>query len=157
MASGPVYSDIEQGCEVPIADSVTIVPTDGSPWTDKPNFRGGPQNGLTTQTGYTCQPSKGGTSSTTDAAWLAQSIVQPGWTSGYANTGVAGWVCNNAQNNSEAEGWFFYSQMTTPYTLTAISECPDSETVDGGFTPEGVLGSTAITNDMLANTHQKHF
>jgi hypothetical protein len=74
----------------------------------------------------------------------------------YPQTSIAGWVCNNALNNSEAEAWLFYQPMASPYALTAISQCPDSETVDGGYTPQGVLGSTAITNDMLANTYDKH-
>jgi len=157
LSSGPVYSDLEQGCEVPGANSVTIVPTDGTPWTDTLNFRGGPQNGITTETGYTCRPSKGNTSTTANAAWLAQSTIQPGWTSAYPNTNVSGWVCNNAQNNSEAEAWLFFSQITSPFSLTAVSGCPDSETVDGGYTPQGVLGSTAITDDMLAQTFKRHF
>ena len=156
LSSGPVYSDIEQGCEVPGANSVNIVPTDGAPWSDTLNFRGGPQNGLTTQTGYTCQPSKGNTSTTANASWLAQSMIQPGWISSYPDTNVSGWVCNNAENNSEAEAWLFFSQMTSPFSLTAISGCPDSETVDGGYTPQGVLGSTAITNDMLEQTFPRH-
>lgn len=156
VASGPVYADIDQGCEVPEAGSVTIIPTDGTPWSDTLNFRQGQQNGVSTETGYTCQPSKGSTSGTTDAAWLAQSIVQPGWINAYTQTSVAGWVCNNSLNNSEAEAWLFFEGLTTPYALTAISQCPDSETVDNGYTPQGVLGSTAITNDMIANTYDKH-
>ena len=157
LSSGPVYSDIEQGCEVPGDNSVNIVPTDGTPWSDTLNFRGGPQNGVTTETGYACQPSKGNTSTTANAAWLTQSMIQPGWVSSYPNTNVSGWVCNNAQNNSEAEGWLFFSQMTSSFSLTAISGCTDSETVEGGYTPQGVLGSTAITNDMLGQTFQRHF
>ena len=156
LASGPVYSDIEQGCEVPGANSLTIVPTDGTPWADTINFRGGTQNGLTTETGYTCRPSTGNTSTTANAAWLAQSTIQPGWTSSYPNTNVSGWVCNNAQNNSEAEAWLFFSQLTSPFLLTAVTGCTDSETVDGGYTPQGVLGSTAITNDMLAQCFKRH-
>ncbi|HEY1656959.1 MAG TPA: Ig-like domain-containing protein [Candidatus Sulfotelmatobacter sp.] len=156
VSSGPVYSDIEQGCEVPEAQAVTIVPTDGSPWTDTPKFRQGQQNGMTTQTGYTCQPTQGTTTQTEDAAWLAQSIVQPGWVNNYPQTSVAGWVCNNALNNSEAEAWLFFQPMASPYALTAISACPDAETVGNGYTPQGVLGSTAITNDMIANTYDKH-
>lgn len=156
LASGPVYSNIEQGCEVPDAGSVTIVPTDGTPWVDGLSYGGGTQNGITTETGYTCQPTSGTTSSTADAAWLAQSIVQPGWTSSFPETNISGWVCNNAGNNSEAEAWLFFSGLTTPYALTAISECANSETVDGGYTPQGVLGSTAITNDMIAQTYDRH-
>jgi hypothetical protein len=156
LSSGPVYSDIEQGCESPDANSVTIVPTDGTAWSDTLNYRGGPQNGLTTETGYTCRPATGNTSSTANSSWLAQSVVQTGWTSSYPNTNVSGWVCNNAQNNSEAEAWLFFSQMTSPFTLTAISGCTDSETVDGGYTPQGVLGSTAIIDDMLAETYKRH-
>jgi hypothetical protein len=156
VASGPVYSDIEQGCEVPGANSLTIVPTDGSPWADTINFRGGPQNGLTTETGYACRPTTGNTSTAANASWLAQSTIQPGWTSSYPNTNVSGWVCNNAQNNSEAEAWVFFSQLTSPFSLTAVTGCTDSETVDGGYTPQGVLGSTAITDDMLAQCFQRH-
>jgi hypothetical protein len=157
LASGPVYSDIEQGCEVPGANSVTIVPTDGTSWTDTINFRGGPQNGLTTETGYTCRPSTGNTSTTANAAWLTQSTIQPGWTSSYPDTNISGWVCNNAQNNSEAEAWLFFSQLNSSFSLTAISGCTDSETVDGGYPPQNVLGSTAITSDMLAQTYKRHF
>ncbi len=156
LASGPPYSDIEQGCEVPDVPAVTIIPTDGAPWTDAMNYRGGPQNGITTESGYTCRPSKGTTSAEANAAWFSQSIIQPGWTSSYPDTSVSGWVCNNAINNSESEGWLFFSQLITPYSLTAISGCLSSETVDNGTTPEGILGSTAISNDMITKTVKRH-
>ncbi|MGA8765104.1 MAG: Ig-like domain-containing protein, partial [Candidatus Sulfotelmatobacter sp.] len=157
LASGPPYSDIEQGCEKPNGSSVTIIPTDGTSWVDAINFRGGPQNGVTTETGYTCQPSKGNTTQEANTAWLAQSIVQPGWTFSYPQTSVAGWVCNNALNNSEAEGYLFYSQLNSPYSLTAISGCVGTEIVDSGYTPEGVLGSTAVSNDLITQCFKKHF
>ena len=154
--SGPVYSDIEQGCEVPDANPVTIIPTDGAPWTDTLYYRAGAQNTNTTETGYTCQPTKGNTTAAANTAWLAQSAIQPGWISSYPNTHLAGWVCNNAQNNSAGEAWLFFSQIASPFSLTAISGCAGSEGVDSGTTPEGVLGSAAITNDTLAQTYSRH-
>jgi hypothetical protein len=156
LASGPVYSDIEQGCEVPLAPPVTIIPTDGTPWLDVMSYRGGPQNGVSTQTGYTCQPSKGSTSEAADASWLSQSIVQTGATLSYPNTNVSGWLCNNGLNNSSGEAWLFYSQMTSPYSLTSLTGCTSAESVDEGLTPEGLTGTTAIINDMVTKGVKRH-
>lgn len=106
LISGPGMSNLDDGCEVPSAGVVTIVPTNGASWQDSPTYSG-QQGMLTAITGYSCLPKKGTTSQQADAAWGAQSVVQTGGNYNYA-TKLSGWVCNNALNNSEAQAYLFF-------------------------------------------------
>ena len=174
LISGPVFSDIEKGCEVPNASSVTVCANgqfgcNGKPWQDSPTYLD--QDALAVGS-WTGQPTCAGTKRTNSQAntdWKQMSIVDgtsnPSFS--YPNTAMAGWLCSSdakEQNNSAAEGQFFYSQITNSrqtagFSVTRIDQCNNTEGVEQGFTPQGVLGLTAVTNDMVnscANKHKKH-
>jgi hypothetical protein len=164
LLSGPVFSDIEKGCEVPNAPVMTVCPPgeygcNGASWPDSPAYVGAGIAAVASWTGdSSCNGSKR-TKPDSNAEWKAMSIVDgtnnPSFN--YPNTGMAGWLCSNddrVQNNSASQGDLFYQQFTSSfqtagYSVTRIDECEGDEGVDQGFTPQGVLGQTAVTEDMV--------
>jgi hypothetical protein len=65
---------------------------------------------------------------------------------------IAGFVCNNGQNNSSAQAQIFYNALSnTSYTLTAITNCSGAEGVEQGTTPQGTSGTLAIEQDIDAH------
>jgi len=149
MASGPVFSNIELGCEYPQAGAVTILPTNGAPWTDFPYFAIGIPTLLTTYTGYACEP-KQGSSDKANQAWLNQSINAPGALTAFPNTYLSMWLCETAQqtNNSAAQGYLWISTVTTPWQLTAMTGCAGDENPEKATTPQGLDGFDAIKADL---------
>lgn len=166
LTSGPVFGDIAQGCVVPDAPNVTVVPTNGASWSVHPSYGSGTGSGMGTWTGdSSCQ----GPSPTTCASyvgWKDQSIVSgdstfmgcvttgPSASFLYPQTALSGWLCNNNVNNSASEGYFFYQNFTSTsqtahFALTAISQCPGAEDIWNGVTPQGTSGLTASAHDML--------
>ena len=163
LISGPVMSDIKQGCQIPAAPSITVCPAGqlgcqlggGPSWTLPPTYvpNGSEYVGAWTND-LTCTSSYG-TSPTSNADWLAQSIVDQGTgatpTFNYPNTGMTGWLCRSLENqrsncsgsnykydlcpnNSSTQGEIFYDQITSPsqtahYNVYAVDNC---------FGPEGV-------------------
>lgn len=149
MTSGPVFSNVEMGCEVPKAGEVTIVPTDGEPWTDFPYFAVGIPALLSTYTGYACEP-KQGSSTKANQAWLNQSINAPGALTSFPTTYLSLWLCATAQtvNNSSAQGYLWASTITTPWQLTAMTGCSGDENPEQALTPQGETGFDAIKADL---------
>ena len=154
LLSGPVFSNITDGCKAPNSTpTVRVVPTNGQPWSDPiAYFTEAPA--LTVWTGNQCLPTFGSTAAQNEA-WDDQSMEQPGATVSFPNTNLSGWVCNNGINPSAGQSYLFFSQVGTPYSLTAITNCSGAEGVTSGFTPQGVLGQTAIQNDMVKQCVQK--
>jgi hypothetical protein len=171
LLSGPVFGDIEQGCMVPNAPVSTVCPPgqygcDGAPWPDSPSYVGGNIHAIDEWTEEaTCNDGQ----TTTKAAnlrWKAMSIVDgtenPSFS--YPQTAMAGWLCSNVdtqQNNSAAQGEFFFdqftsSQQTAGYSLTRIDNCNGAEGVNDGTTPQGVQGLTAISLDMVSACFGRH-
>jgi hypothetical protein len=150
MTSGPVYSDLSQGCETPKANWVTVTPTNGSPWTSALNYNVGVPILMTTFTGQTCEP-KSDTSQTEETNWLDQSILAPGAQLFYS-TYLYVQLCSNAPqpNNSSGQAYLWLSQVTSPWSLTAISGCSGSEGTATGFTPQGETGADALLGDLEA-------
>ena len=108
LLSGPVFSDIAQGCMVPQAPPVTgCAPGQfgcvGAPWLDKPQYVAAIQPLVGILTGHKCQ-SKTPTSLQDNATWKAMSIVDgttaPSFV--YPKTAMAGWLCSNASCNAVA-------------------------------------------------------
>ncbi len=155
LSVGPVFSDITQGCEVPKADKITILPTDGDRFEDDPQYVGGEISSLTRWTGQQCLP-PGPTSQTTNSSWTAQSVVQDSANLSYPNTTISGWVCDNGLNPSAAQAYLFFSQVTSSWDLTRLSKCTGAEGIETGVTPQGVLAETAIANDMLTQCVNRH-
>ena len=155
LLSGPVFSDIADGCRVPNSTpTVRVVPTNGQPWSD-PIAYVTEASGLSVWTGNQCLP-KNGSSLAEEEAWNDQSEQQPGATVTFPNTNLSGWVCNNGLNPSAGQSYLFFSQVRTPYALTAITNCEGAEEVTSGYTPQGVLGQTAIENDMTNHCVRAH-
>jgi hypothetical protein len=171
LLSGPVFGDIEEGCMVPHAPTVTVCPAgqlgcNGAPWPDPPYYVGADINGIDLWSGNSTCNSGSPTSKAADASWKSMSIVDgtdnPSFS--YPQTAMAGWLCSNValeQNNSAAEGEFFYQQFTDPgqtdgYSVTRIDHCSGTEGVSNGTTPQGVAGMTAISNDMINSCYKRH-
>jgi hypothetical protein len=160
LLSGPVLSDIEQGCATPKTPATMVCPNgqqgcNGEEWQDKPQYVQGAQNAVTGWTGQSCQP-KTQTAPTVNSAWKAMSIVDGtrNATFDYPQTAMAAWLCSNSVNNSAAEGQIFYQQFTTPtqtaaFSVTRIDNCGGSEGVEAGTTPQGENGFIAISSDMI--------
>ncbi len=171
LISGPVFSDIEKGCEVPDASTVTVCSNgqfgcNGKPWQDSPTYLGEDAIAVGSWTGDSSCAGTKRTNSEAETDWKQMSIVDgtnnPSFT--YPHTAMAAWLCSSdakEQNNSAAEGEFFYSQFTSSkqtagFSVTRIDHCNNTEGVEQGFTPQGVLGLTAVTNDMINSCANKH-
>jgi hypothetical protein len=154
VTSGPSFSDIELGCEVPRPAHLLILPTNGSSWTDLLNYN--ETNTEANMQAWTGDPTCAGTndtSKTSDAAWKAMSIVSTGAQNSFPHTAISGWVCDNAINNSASQTYEWLEQITSPWTLTSMTGCTGAEDVDYATTPQGVTGVVAIPADMQVNLH----
>jgi hypothetical protein len=171
LLSGPVFGDVEKGCMVPHAPTVTVCPAgqlgcNGDPWEDPPYYVGGDIKGLDLWTGNPTCNGGSPTSEASDSSWKSMSIVDgtDNPTFSYPQTGMAAWLCSSValeQNNSAAQGEFFYQQFTDPrqtdgYSVTRIDHCTGTEGVSNGTTPQGVAGLTAISDDMIAGCFKRH-
>jgi len=166
LTSGPVFGNIEAGCEVPNVAPVTVCPAGqfgcvGDPWTDAPQYTQGPDTSLQTWTGdSTCNNTPGGsTSAASNAAWLAQSISDGTKSAvySYPKTALSGWLCSNAENPSAGQGQYYWANFTSAsqtaaYSVYRIDGCQNAEDVWDGVTKDGVNGFTASSNDMLDPT-----
>lgn len=168
LLSGPVFSDIEQGCEVPIPPPQTVCEGSPSfcqmgsqaPWDGSVNYLDSPLNSVRAWTG---KKSCGGPKMTTlesDNDWVGQSIVNPpaAPTLQYPDTVVTSWLCaTGTLNNSLGQGWLFGQQVAGAnpgFSLYAVQNCPVAEAVYGAGATVPALqnesGFTAILNDMTS-------
>jgi hypothetical protein len=176
LLSGPVFSDIEQGCMVPQPPQLSVCtpgqfgcPTNiNSEFLDFPAYDTG-GSGTATGVGLiTGDASCDGSANTTpqsNANWKAMSIVNGTTTPSfsYPKTAMAGWVCNNGLNPSAAQGDLFYQQFTGPgqtagFSLYPVTNCLQAEGVGSGTVDSlgGEIGSVAISNDMIAHCIVRH-
>jgi len=171
LLSGPVFGDLEQGCIVPNPPKVNVCATgqygcDGAQWPDSPSYVNGDQNLIRNWSNQpSCNAGKT-TSAYVNSLWKGMSIVDgtdnPSFT--YPQTSVAGYLCSNldsVQNNSAAQGEFFYQQLTSSrqtaaYSVTRIDHCSGSEGVTDGETPQGETGFVAISEHMLSSCIKRH-
>jgi hypothetical protein len=171
LLSGPVFGDIEQGCVVPNAPTVNVCATgqygcDGEEWPDSPAYIDSDQNAVGQWSGQpSCNKGKT-TTEIADSTWKEMSIVDgtnnPSFS--YPQTALAGWLCSNVdtdQNNSAAQGEFFYEQFTSSrqaaeYSVTRIDHCLRAEGVTYGETPQGENGFVAISDHMIAGCVKRH-
>jgi hypothetical protein len=160
LISGPVFGDVEKGCSVPDAATVTVCPSAqfgcvGASWQDLPQYAGGYLDAVRTYTrNKSCQ---GGhpTNDQSDDAWQSQSIVNgsPSTSFFYPQTAMAAWLCSNGLNNSAAQGQYYYANFTSAsqtaaYSVTRVDGCEGPEVVEPGKTPSGEVAFFAIVNDM---------
>jgi hypothetical protein len=116
LKSGPPIADFEQGCEEPPAPDVTICGQNSgnqvgcqlggsSPWTLSPTYTGA-ASGVRTWTGdNSCAVAGTTTSAASNAAWLAESIVNGGTPAGvysYPNTSMTAWLCQSVDQSAGA-------------------------------------------------------
>jgi hypothetical protein len=171
LLSGPVFGDIEQGCEVPHAPTVTVCPSgqfgcNGEPWPDPPYYVNADPALVGRWSGQPSCNAGNFTSESADSAWKSMSIVDgtddPSFF--YPQTSLAGWLCSNVdseQNNSAAEAQFFFQQFTNSgqtdgYSVTRIDHCNGPEDVTTGQTPQGVKGFDAVSEHMLSACFARH-
>lgn len=179
LKSGPPIADFEQGCEVPTAPDVTICGTQNggpqfgcqlggsAPWTLSPQYTGA-ASGVRIWTNDNSCAAGATTSASSNAAWLAQSIVNGGTPPGvysYPHTAMTAWLCqsvdqsagacvggnshgqggnpqNSCPNNSTSQAEIYYSKLTSdPNNLPqAPYKIYAVQNCDG---PEGVSGTIA--------------
>ncbi|MGH9431121.1 MAG: hypothetical protein ACRD3T_06225 [Terriglobia bacterium] len=172
LLSGPVFSDIDQGCEVPAAPNVTVCQASPSwcqlgtqpPWSQAPAYGGNPLNSVKVWTGDSTCVGSSNTTQQSEANWLAMSIVNANIpTLSYPNTNVTAWLCasvagGGSMNNSSPQGQLFYEKIVTNSNLSvyAVQFCNGPEGVDGGTVPalNGEGGYDAILNDMTTMPNQ---
>lgn len=161
LISGPVLSDIAQGCVVPGAAPITVCGT-GQLGCDGPAFQDSPSyvtSAISLVQAWTGDPScQGGTSTSAQSysTWKAMSIVDGTKDAlfNYPNTALTGWVCNDGANNSAAQGQYFYQQFTSSsqtaaFSLNPVSNCYGAEDIDVGQTSSGDNAGKALIADML--------
>lgn len=164
LISGPVLSDIRKGCSVPNAGLVTVCPSGqlGCPqgqnvsWQLSPTYLDGDAGYLNTWTGINACAGNQDTTQWNDA-WLSESIVDTGGTTGatptfvYGSTAIGAWLCrslaqldvqcsgdnynyDHCPNNSSPQGQLFYQNFTSTSQFASLNIYP----VDGCGGPEGV-------------------
>jgi hypothetical protein len=182
LVSGPVFSDIAQGCYVPTPPA-TVPPVNicaSNPnyclgWqagglSESPSYVGGAQFAVQSWTGdSSCRGSRPTVQGSYNA-WLAQSIVNGpnggGGQFNYPKTSILAWLCasdvQGVNNNSAPEGWLFYKQVGSSgvspldFWVSAVNLCSDTEGVAQGTVAgslyTGLDGFDAITQDMAGNS-----
>ncbi|MFZ0318296.1 MAG: hypothetical protein WAL56_04145 [Candidatus Sulfotelmatobacter sp.] len=128
LTSGPIFGDIRLGCQVPGPPTQAVIcppaqfgcSSGTTQWSDPYPYIAP----YVTQVGtWTNDPTCGnpsGTSSSSNAKWLAMSIVNGAGSFSYPSTGLAGWLCASSvpssctvsdpcPNNSAAQGNVFLS------------------------------------------------
>jgi hypothetical protein len=121
LISGPVLSDIEQGCMQPGPTNPTkICPPDqhgnpqygcrlgtGSYWSLFPTYLTGPNHGVGGWTDDTSCANGSNTSTQSNNKWLAQSIVDQSQgatpTFNFSSTAMSAWLCRSVQNQQTAQ------------------------------------------------------
>jgi len=152
LTNGPVYSNIMLGCETPKPLSVTVYPTNGTPYDPTLYYNAGVPPDMTGFTGYQCEP-KTATSASTNAAWMAQSINASGAETNFPGTTLSLWYCETAQtpNNSGGQGWQWLLTLNPSiWQLTGLFGCTGSEGLDNATTLQGETGYNAIVAEMEA-------
>jgi hypothetical protein len=173
FSSGPVFSDISQGCQVPSPGPQTICPAGqfgceaGDTFTDSPSYDPSSATNVGVITGDASCGSGTSSSSTSIASWKAQSIVDGTTTRtfAYPDTSLSGWICDNGENNSAAQANIYFQQFTNSsqaasFLVVPVSSCSGPEGVGSGFTPSGTDVPTAMLSDItdpvngcVAHTH----
>lgn len=173
LQSGPVFSDIQQGCEVPPAPNVTVCGS-GDPWcqlgsqpawTLSPSYSGKTAGAVQDFTGDTSCSGATATSSASNTNWKAQSIVNGSTKMNFSfpNTPITAWLCatetagSGGPNNSTPQGEIFYEQVGptgSPLKVYAVQNCNGSEGVDPGTVPalSNESTHTAVVDDMTLGT-----
>lgn len=170
LISGPVFSDIEQGCEEPPPNPITVCPAgqygcelgSGSSWSLSPTYLAGNAQSVGSWTNdNSCALPNTTTTSSSNSRWLQQSIVDGGAynpTFNYPNTAMAAWLCRSVQNpnnvdcatnydgkvcpnNSSPQAQIFYSQITSSNSPPVFKVVAVDQCVSSEGSPDGNVGS----------------
>lgn len=167
LISGPVFSNIELGCEVPGPTQTSGVcsgnpppsfcPSGNPGWNWAPySYASGVVGAMKEFTGdQTCRGTAT-TSPQSDQNWLNMSIVEGNASFDYSSTVLTGFSCGSlvgsgSMNNSSTQGWtFFNNPITTfnsptiPYYLYETINCTYDE---GVYDTTGTATVPAINNE----------
>jgi hypothetical protein len=141
LISGPVLSDIKQGCQQPAAPNVNVcpsgqfgcqlgpnVPGGNIPWTLSPTYLAGTNQGVAGWTDDATCAAGSNTSSQSNSLWLAQSIVDQSTgatpTFAYPHTAMAAWLCRSVANPQTA-------QNCSAYPVKYDEFCPNNSSPQG--------------------------
>jgi hypothetical protein len=186
LTDGPVYSDVQQGCQYPnIVPSVALCAggvgcdTQQS-WTDFPQFLNKPVGNSPAESvaAYTIPGSNCNnwqmdgmpTTSAQNMDWQNMSVTSSNAMYNYPQTSLRAFLCGapapgHPQNNSAAQGWLFYQNFIPPNTGFAlnflvhrIDNCPTSESPWYGVDngEGGQSGFIVSMNDMLTLCQKNH-
>ncbi|HZR28359.1 MAG TPA: hypothetical protein VFA71_06230 [Terriglobales bacterium] len=171
LTSGPVYANIEGGCQYPYSSQfqnpITVCPSGqlgciGSSWTDFVQYLNDgtsktvAQN--TNQPPGNCNNYNGSGTATTsyDQNWHAMSIVASGANYSYPNTSLSAFLCatGQSQNNSAGQGQLFYKNFTSisqtlNYAVYRVDGCGGSEKIWDGTTSDGSSAFTVSADAMI--------
>jgi hypothetical protein len=171
LISGPVLSDIQQGCEEPPpANPITVCPAgqygcqlgSGSSWSLFPTYLTDAYQSVGSWTNdNTCGIPNTTTTSSSNTRWLQQSIVDGGTnnpTFNYPGTAMAAWLCRSVQNpnnidcatnydtkacpnNSSPQAEIFYSQITPSNSPPVFKVVAVDQCEGPEGSPSGNVGS----------------
>jgi hypothetical protein len=171
LISGPVFGDIEQGCEEPPpASPITVCPPgqygcelgSGPSWSLFPTYLTGAYQSVGSWTNdNTCGVPNTTTTSSSNTRWLQQSIVDGGAdnpTFNYPNTAMAAWLCRSVQNpndidcatnydknacpnNSSPQAQIFYSQINASNSPPVFKIVAVDQCAGPEGSPDGNVGS----------------
>lgn len=141
LISGPVLSDIKQGCQQPAPANVNICPSGqygcqlgppvgggNVPWSISPTYLSGANAGVGSWTDDPTCAAGANTSPQSNSLWLAQSIVDqstgatPSFS--YSHTAMAGWLCRSLANPQTQQA------CSTDY-LHNENNCPNNSSPQG--------------------------
>jgi hypothetical protein len=183
LKSGPVFSDISQGCVVPNNNYTTICSGQnqagcvGWPVQEPPGYSleyvGAHKNEVEQWTGNlspSCANNSAATTGSEYTLWYNQSVVnfptsgqQPSFS--YPSTAMSAWLCESvepgvSQDNAAPQGELFYEQFTSAsqagnsLSVNAVTLCPTNEGVDNGVVAStGDYGYQDIENDMISSVN----
>jgi hypothetical protein len=157
LLSGPVLSDIKQGCELPQPSQVTVCDPNsqnqgygcqlggGSTWTLSPTFVAGAQMGVQNWTNEqsTCAVTNP-SDPTSNSDWLKESIVDQFSVTGkgaaptfsYTKTAMSGWLCRSVVNDTPQYDCVANHNSNSNY-------CPNNSSPQGQIFYQNIPSGTA--------------
>jgi hypothetical protein len=179
LVSGPVFGDVQMGCEVAVGGQHPVVPicypgqqfgcsigTTG--WGSPSEYIDGYAVAVRNWTNDQTCAGTSTTSGTSNRQWKAMSIVTgTGGNFTYPSLGLAGWLCATSTpnsctdacpNNSASEGEQFYNQIGSSsqaagYKVTGILGCMGAENVVDGQDPDNCPGPNCQSGRQAFESH----
>lgn len=181
LLSGPVLSQVDTGCMVPIAANVMVCsgpPSPGCrmkpgqlPWDATPEYIDGDETYVRSWSNIgACANTNNTNTSQWNPTWNNMSILSSAITPqqlSYPSTSMNAWLCSGVydglepMNNSSSQGWLFYQQASfaSGWRVNAMTSCDGNEGVLGtdAVGPDGNSGLQDITTDMETQCfHRTH-